>query len=245
MARTIGSTSPAETHDSREIERLQKGRVTTVRWNGDYASLKSMQPKPGQSLDGGTVRSSVLRRLHGGLGLLEYTVGANGGVDQIPGATDQLEIEMAQTERPITALSEFSGYADVLELWRNAPDELRVDFKFESVSNGGEVEIKSLRDDYPTAFKAAQLILKGIESVLCFHPVVTLTTEHDTRPSDYGRSIGKRQAPPVSGYPGGYEWLKTADRLSRNTDDTWTRVQQWTGAAEDLGGWEHDLYKEG
>ena len=245
MARNIGSTTPAETHDSREIERLRKGRITTIRYNGSYSALAAMQPKPGTKRDGGTVRTSALRRLQGGMGLLEYTVAAKGGDGQEPASVDQLEIEMAQTERPITALSEYSGYADVLELWRNAPDELRTEFKFESVSNGGEVEIKSLEDDYPNAYKATRLILRGIESVLVFHPVVTLTTEHDARPSDYGRSIGKRQNPAVGGYPGGYEWLKTADRLQRNQDDTWTRVQQWTGAAEEYGGWEHDLSKEG
>ena len=100
-------------------------------------------------------------------------------------------------------------------------------------------------DTDESALKAAKLILKGIESYLCFHPVVTLTTESEERPSSYGAGIGRRGAPPVSGYPGGYEWLKTADRLSRATDGTWTRVQQWTGASKELGGWDHDLYKEG
>ncbi len=241
MAVQIGSMSPRETHDSREIERLRNGRLTTVRYNGSYAALKGMQPRPGQSLDGGTVRTSVLRRLQGGAGLLEYTVAAQGSTTSggAPDPFDQIEIEMAQTERPIMSLPAYSGYGEQIEMWRGSPAEIRGQLKYVEETNAGPV-VKSLTGDAP---KVARLIMRGIESVLVFHPVATLTTESDERPAEYGRDIGRRGAPPVSGYPGGYEWLKTGDRLSRGTDGSWKRVQQWTGAAADLGGWEHELYK--
>lgn len=241
MAVKLGRTSPVETHDSREVERLRKGRVTTVRYNGDYAALKAMQPKPGHRLDGGKVQTSLLRRLQGGSGLLEYTIQATEAGEQEgsePGAT--IEIEMAQTERPILCRREFQGYADAIDLWRNSPDELRSQFKYRYYSAGGEEQEGTLGTE---AQKAARLILRGIESYLVFHPVVTITTKHDSRPVQYASGIGRIGNPTRSGYPGGYEYLKTADRLSEQTDGTWTRVEQWTGAKAADGGWEHDLYE--
>lgn len=242
MRMTIGSTSPRETHDSREIERLRSGRLVTVRKNGDYAALRAAQPAPGDSSDGGKVQTSRLRRLHGGMGLLEYTVrtGDDGGGAQYAGAeTDAVvEIEMAQTERPIMAREDFSGYQDQIERWRTAPQELREGYKYYD-DNGDEQDLEG------KGLEAAKLIRKGIEAYLVFHPVVTVTKTYSGRPSDYGRDIGKRCRPSESGYPGGYDYLKTADRLSRSQDgETWTRVEQWTGAKEADGGWEKSLYEE-
>lgn len=236
MALKIGSTSPRETHDSREIERLRKGRLITIRKNGDYAALAAAMPAPGEKLDGGRVRTSTLRRLAGGIGLLEYTVRVGGLSVVGAGYSDAVvEIEMAQTERPITALKKYSGYAGEIEMWRSGDAALRSEYKY--VDESGNTQSLTGR-----AIEAAKLILRGIESVLVFHPVLTATRTFDERPGDYGNKVGRRDRPPVSA-PGGYDWLKTADRLQQSSDgDTWTRVEQWTGASTELGGWEKTLY---
>ena len=245
MDRTeIGNTAPQETRDSREVERLARGvDAVTVRRNGYYDLLRASQPRPGDRLDGGVVQRSVLRRGAGGTGRLEYTVHVGGGASGYSGGGGRLsavlEIEMAQTERPILSRSDFNGYADVVELWRESPPELRSALKYRYVDNGGNEHVEELQGGARTA---ASLMLRGVEAYLVFHPVVTLTTTHADRPADYASGIGTRCPPAESGYPGGYDWLKTADRLTRASDGTWTRVQQWTGASESDGGWDRDLY---
>ncbi len=188
-----------------------------------------------------TVVSRVKTPGKGGLAecvvvLKEKTVSpgtGEGGADELLDST--YEIEMAQLEKPLLSHPSYSGYADVVDKWRNSPPEIRNANEYVTgVDADGEYTTASLSSsELPVIAK----IRKGVESYLVFVPVVTKTTVSVTMPS-VGAGIGKRGAPGLA--PSGtWEWLKTGDKAVQRQDGSWERIEQWTAA--DV--WDHDLYE--
>lgn len=82
--------------------------------------------------------------------------------------------------------------------------------------------------------------LRGVTDFSLHSPVVRMTTKSN-RPQT-ARPCDLRQVPPVqSGYPRGYEYLKTADRVTNPVRGQSDRTQEWTGALKIEPG----LYKSG
>ena len=124
---------------------------------------------------------------------------------------------------------DFRAYAADVEMWRSEADaKLRSEYKY----TDGAATINLVG----SSLKAARLILKGVESFLTFAPVISRTSTYKSRPTpaDYGKIC----TPPTT-VPGSWVYLKTADRIVQQTDKTYQRTEQWTGAEE----WSTDLYE--
>lgn len=216
----------------------------TIVLQGPYDALNAMLPARKSYFEGLRVATAELVREKGGMGKLTVTgtrPRTGGGSTPDPDGNELVyEVEMAQLEKPLMSHPDFGAYADQIELWRNAEPAMRVQFKYfdadhqEAGLNGN-------------ALKAAQLILKGVESYLVFSPVCRRTTRSEDAAVDafgkIGGNCGKKERPPavlLSLVAGQWQWLKTADRVQETSKGGSERVEEWTGADE----WDDTLYKE-
>ncbi len=157
------------------------------------------------------------------------------GADETLDAT--FEIEMAQLEKPLLAHPSCSGYADVVDKWRNSPPEIRNADKYVTGrEEDGEYETADLSS---SELAVVAKIRKGVESYLVFAPVVTKTSKSAAMP-DVAGGCGKRGAPALKPQ-GDWDWLKTGDRAGQQSDGSWQRPEIWTAADE----WDQDLYEAG
>lgn len=145
------------------------------------------------------------------------------------------EIEMAQLEKSLLAHPSFSGYADVVDKWRQSPPEIRNQNKYVTgVDQDGKYTTESLSS---SELAVVAKIRKGVESYLLFAPVVTKTSKSATMP-DVAADCGKRTAPAIKP-KGSWDWLKTGDRAIQQSDSSWQRTEIWTATDE----WDQDLYE--
>lgn len=205
---------------------------TTIVKTGKYNDLVSIQPVVG--VDG--VISSNLEGKRGEMGKLTYVSEVksetpDAGENDVPTSTTK-ELTWQQVEKPL--LSHPDAYPDVrgvdIEAWKNEPDiDLKKDYQYATPT--GNISLSA------AAVNFAKLIEKGVESYLAFSPVFSITRVWPKRPASGG--CGKRGNPTLTGYPAGYEYLKTADTVVQNADLTWNQTEQWTGADE----WSSILYE--
>lgn len=227
-----GSIAVREVPESGSVEQAEGTRRTVVQ-EGDYALLAAAQPARGDvwaGLPGWTVDSSHLTRKRGGLGKLVITL-APFDPELALELRSKIEIDFVQYERPLVTHKTLNEGKDNemavhLKLWMDGGRD--PSFKYKD----GEGE-KTLTEEEQAW---AKLVLKGVESYLEYAPVVSRVRAYKGRP--YVEAPGKRENPPEGGVSG-YEYLKTADRLTQNEDRTWTRTEQWTGALK----WEELLYE--
>ncbi|MDD4059183.1 MAG: hypothetical protein PHW08_00595 [Kiritimatiellae bacterium] len=200
---------------------------------GLYADLAAIQPAKGVELvTGFVVESSTLEPRKGLLGTLTINLvekDVSSGTKPVGALKSTIEIDMAQLEKPILTKSDYSGYADVIELWKAGPAALRSQYKYKDAS---ETE-QTLTGN---ALIVAQLALKGIDTYLAFNPVITRMSTYKSRPTP--ENYGKICAPPVTA-PGTWVYLKTSDRIVQQSDGKYVRTEQWTGADE----WAPELYE--
>lgn len=200
---------------------------------GLYADLALIQPAKGVELvTGYLVESSTLEPRKGLLGtlsinLVEKDVSST-GTKPVGALKSTIEIDMAQLEKPILTKSDYSAYADVIELWKAADATLRSSYKYKDATGTDQTLTGN-------ALIVAQLALKGVETYLAFNPVITRMSTYKSRPTP--ENYGKICAPPVTA-PGTWVYLKTADRIVQQSDGKYVRTEQWTGADE----WAPELY---
>lgn len=211
---------------------------------GPYDALEAMVPPRKSRFEGLRVSTAELVREKGGMGKLTVTgtrpkKGGGGSAQDADGNELVYEVEMAQLEKPIMSNPKYAGYAEQIELWRNAEPAMRVQYKYFDQDNQ-EAQLDG------NALKAAQLILKGVESYLVFAPVCRRTTRSEDSAEDafgkIGGNCGKKGRPPavlLALTDGDWEWLKTADRAVETSGGGSERVEEWTGADE----WSDDLYE--
>jgi len=226
-----GNTAVRETWESGTRVRADIDTMELVK-TGLYADLQAQQPSKGAELvTGYEVESSRLIPRRGLLGELRINL-----VEKFPDSTTQkpvgsirstIEIDMVQLDKPILSLEQFSGYPEMIELWKAGPADLKVKYKY--------IKDKVVYDMAGGALAAAKLMLKGTDSYLAFNPVISRTSIYKSRPTpaDYGKIC----TPPIT-VPGDWVYLKTADRITQQADNTYVRTEQWTGADE----WSTDLY---
>lgn len=230
-----GSIAVREVPESGSVEQAECTRRTVVQ-EGDYALLAAAQPARGDAwagLPGWTVDTSHLTRKRGGLGKLVITLvpyESFYGSFAEQELRSRIEIDFVQYERPIlmhpTLNEGASNYMGVhLKKWMDQG----CDPFFQYRDAQGDQTLTEEEQAW------AQLILKGVEGYLEFAPVVSRIRTYKGRPDV--EAPGKVEDPP--GGVGGYEYLKTADRLVQNEDRSWTRTEQWTGAKK----WEELLYE--
>lgn len=231
-----GSVEVREVPESGSVEQAEGTRRKIVQ-EGDYELCAAAQPARGDAwagLPGWTVDSSNLTRRRGGIGRLEIVI--------VPTATffgefsdqplrSKTEVDFVQYERPILmhpTLSEGESNYMAVHLRRWMDQGCDPFFKYRDAQ--GEQTLTEEEQAW------ANLIQRGVESYLEFAPVVSRVRAYKGRPDV--EAPGKRENPPEGGVSG-YEYLKTADRLTQNEDRTWTRTEQWTGALK----WEELLYE--
>lgn len=81
----------------------------------------------------------------------------------------------------------------------------------------------------------AYLRLRGVDSFLDFAPVVRRNSRYIGSAAPDSLDAGQKTTAPAYA-PAGYEWLKTADRISKTGSKgiEWIRQEEWTGARKVL-----------
>ena len=227
-----GNTAVREAWESGSKTNADLDTIQQIK-KGKYADLLAIQPAKGVELiTGYVVSSSTLVSKRGLMG--ELTINLTEKIETVgtvpTGALrSTIETDMAQLEKPILAMSDYSGYAPEIALWKDAPADLRSQYKYTDADG----DPQTLTGE---GLKVAQLMLKGVETVLMFNPVISRTSIYKSRKDP--ENCGKIDTPPVT-VPGTWVYLKTADRCIQQGDKSYQRTEQWTGAEE----WSTDLYK--
>lgn len=227
-----GNTAVRETWESGAIIRGDVDRIEIVK-TGKFADLQAVLPAKGAELvTGYTVEIAKLDPRKGGMGRLSITLvekDTTSGTVPVGALSSTIEIDMAQLEKPILTMSDYSAYAPEIELWKASSAAQRSQYKYTDAA-GAEQTLAG------NALVVAQLALKGVESYLAFNPVITRVSIYKSRPTP--ANYGKIDTPPVTA-PGTWVYLKTGDRIVQGTDKKYTRTEQWTGADE----WATELYE--
>lgn len=134
-----------------------------------------------------------------------------------------------------------------VELWQKETDgALASAYKYKDAN--GVHELTQREKD------VAVKICNGIESVVRFYPILTLTSYYHSCPNNWGLDLGYIRTPEaaaadkvvapsnINSVIDGFEWLKVQDDVDELPDGDFKRVQSWWGIAEIDGGWDADLY---
>lgn len=119
--------------------------------------------------------------------------------------------------------------------WDNELDqELKASYQYYKRDADGRTagSIQTLTGTTSTGQKAyAYLRLRGVESFLDFAPVVRRTSRYLGSSAPDSSDAGQKTDAPAYA-PAGYQWLKTADRVSKQGTRgvEWIRQEEWTGA---------------
>lgn len=181
-------------------------------------------------------------------GYIDYTVEA---YYTFPSSTTQqdddqypfYEIDQVQIEKSLKQHPAFIGFVaadwQAINAWENESDQaLKAAYQYylrdkDNVAGGS---VQTLTGTTSTGQKAyAYLRLRGTESFLDFAPVVRRTTKYRGTNAPSSADAGQKTSAP-SYAPSGYEWLKTADRVSKQGVKSidWIRQEEWTGARKVL-----------
>ncbi len=228
---------------------------------GPYSALETALHgiSPGDEIETGWVMATAeLARRAGGLGVLtvhcaEPTVTTGSGQSQTQVALDETwTLRSVRNDMSILAYCGPSEGANAsredIEAWMKEPDgELAKDDKYRT-GDGGVREIR-----VPETLAVIGKIRKGIESVMRFYPMLTVTRTYSEPPAKVYENLNTIDTPTVGTTtttkrlkkPGnlaaiisGHEWLKCQDDCSLAADGKYLRIESWMGAES----WDDDLY---
>jgi hypothetical protein len=192
--------------------RSEYRRTITEVWGGPIAELETKQNSVANTAD-----STNLTPTEGGNGTL--TIETSQAFPALPawgggGSQTTIEIEWVELRKK---LQEHPRYAQVSDADRRKIED--------AIANPKPDQSPALTDS--RAIELYTKLLRGQTEYSLAVPVVRRTT---TRPTSLtAGNAWFRNNPPVS--PSGWQWLKTADRISR-TGNAFQRVEEWTGAKE-------------
>lgn len=250
----VGSSAIELEVGSPDIAINDDGSTTTsLTYRGKKHDLEAARPERGSEVAGytGKVSSTRLSTGRGGRDTLTVTikkptepnVPPEGGSEPTT-LTTFWEVDWRTIEKPLTACilldQESDTYqiaVDAIEAWRNAPAQRRRNYQIPliSLTRVANPNVDADWEAVPSdALKICQKIAAGVEVWLEFNPVIIKTSLYDVRPETGG--CGKIGAPAIS--VAGYDYLKTGDNLTLQTDNTWRRTETWQGGAK----WDTDLY---
>ena len=154
--------------------------------------------------------------------------------DQFP----YFEIDQVQTEKSLKQHPAFidftpAQWSEVKKWDEEIDNDQRQLFKFWPRDDDGKKTgpVETLTGTLTSGAKGfAVLRLKGVEAFLDFSPVVRKTTKYRGSVAPSAADTGQKVTAPAYA-PTGYEWLKTADRVSKTGTKSleWTRQEEWTG----------------
>jgi hypothetical protein len=198
------------------------------------------------------VVSAIVRREEGGYGTLTVTLQgpyySTEGLPQTPVLLKTTrEKEWLPNSRPLGEHPLLKGYdANNWAAWMNESDaKLKGEYKYLEIVRDADGNItsrteKQLAEGQPRTF--AEKVLRGVVSWTDYYMICRLTEVYDIEPATEGCGRGHIKAPEgFNGLPAGLDWLKTSDRCVQNSDDTYSRVREWTGID---GEWDTDIYGE-
>lgn len=264
MAVNIPASAYKQVRKSRQLD--QNGQGYQVQYKGtSYEALETAAAafKKGDVVETGWILDSwALEGVPGGGGLLTITCAPNdsgsGGVQKALKA-----VWTCKSVRNDISILAYCGPSEgnnpnrvALELWMKETDaELANEFKYKKNDQAAEEELSA-------ASKAvARKILKGVESVIRFYPVLTCTSTWSRIPGTFMEDLGFVDTPGapsadetlapsnLSTIISGHEWLKVQDDVTELPDGKFTRTESWMGvkktdAQSGTTAFDPDLYGE-
>jgi hypothetical protein len=232
MATWRGSTAIQEDPNSPEVAVTQSG-VNVVRiFNGQYSVLAGVPIIRGAIYPDGQLDEGNLKKAPGGRGILvmKFVPFSFAGIDS-PGGIQ--EVEWLEVQKKLETHPRYSpgGTAelteddlDKIEQWRNAANATERHTAFVALSTNAV--------DFVTK------VARGQDSYVVYAPVARQTLKLTSEPTP--QPCGVIQSPPPLIAIGGYQYLKTADRVSGQSTH-WEQTREWTGAAF----WDSEIYPFG
>jgi hypothetical protein len=232
MATWRGSTVIQEDPNSPELQNTQNGVNVVRTYNGQYSLLAAATPSRGALTVDGMVDEVNLKRAPGGRGILVVKYGpfSFAGLDAPFGL---LEVEWLEVQKKLEQHPRYqSGGAsalsnadlDAIEEWRSTTSAVERTAKFDALSTNAQ--------DF------AAKVTRGQDSWVIYAPVARQTLRFSSEP--FASRCGVIQSPPPGIAIFGYQYLKTADRIS-GQGTHWEQTREWTGA--DF--WDSEIYPFG
>lgn len=172
-----------------------------------------------------------------------YQVDAQSTTEKTDDQYPNFEIDQVQIEKPLRQHPGFINFAaadwQAVNAWDAETDHaLRSNFQYYLRDKDGLAvgSVVTLTGTTATGQKAyAYLRLRGVESFLDFAPVVRRNSRYLGSSAPSAADAGQKTTAPAYA-PDGYEWLKTADRVSKSgaRGIEWIRQEEWTGARKVL-----------
>lgn len=172
-----------------------------------------------------------------------YQVDAQSTAEKTDDQYPNFEIDQVQIEKPLRQHPGFINFAaadwQAVNAWDAETDHaLRSNFQYYLRDKDGLAvgSVVTLTGTTATGQKAyAYLRLRGVESFLDFAPVVRRNSRYLGSSAPSAADAGQKTTAPAYA-PDGYEWLKTADRVSKSgaRGIEWIRQEEWTGARKVL-----------
>lgn len=151
---------------------------------------------------------------------------------------DQVQVEKSIRQHPAFIAFTAADWAAVTN-WENEQSPvLKTAYKYYERDSEG-TPAGSIQDLTGTTAAGqvayAYLRLRGVESFLDFAPVVRRNSRYIGSSAPDSSDAGQKTAAPAYA-PDGYDWLKTADRISKQGSKgvEWIRQEEWTGARKIL-----------
>ena len=152
---------------------------------------------------------------------------------------DQVQIEKSLLQHPRFISFSTADWAAVTAWEGEMDNALKAAFQYYLRDKDGAPTgtVQALTGTTSAGQKAfANLRLLGVESFLDFAPVVRKTSKYFGDAAPNSADAGQKTADAPTYAPSGYEWLKTADRVSKQglRGNEWLRQEEWTGARKVL-----------
>ena len=235
----------------------QEGKVShSFSWKGNYAELCSAAdllavgdelPSPNS---GWFAQTWQVERTKGGLGVL--TVNAVPADEttsgESPSAVPFKDVWSIKSVRNDVSVMAYCGETPggpqrvIVEKWLRETDR-EVALAGNYRENGAVVDVAT---EYPGSAELIAKMMKGVETVMRFYPLVTRKRHYYAPPADVLENVGFIDAPPTPAAnaraAGGlnaklalYQWLKCQDDCDQQPDQTWIRTESWMGVLKSDG----------
>lgn len=223
------------------VEDTQGMRVT-YRFRGPTTAMAGMRPIKGSIFDGRTVEQTFLVQIAtsswSNLTVITYKSVTLATTQVTDDQYPYFEIDEVQVEKSLKQHPAFTSLTPTdwkaIEWWEEETTSIKASYQYhERDLNGNATGTTGTLTGTTTtgAMAFARLRLLGVESFLDFAPVVRQTTKYlGSTPPACADAGQKNSAPSYA--PSGYQWLKTADRVSKQgvRANAWIRQEEWTGA---------------